>query len=408
LLVAYEEEQVLPVASDFDAFLFGSKGVEYPAVPSDQLPFVESLLRHVETILSRPGAETWTQRWLEVVKGQGRKTPAGAGTGGTDSLPPVGIPMPKKVTPGATKMGRRGTISGSMGKKRADGRFGFGDTISTSIIEHMCSRPGNYGAVRHAAECFNYYWPQELDEEYLICWEGYADIKWRYVTPEGLRDFLLERVLEGYAFPLNPKWILCDEGWYKVYEAMEAQGGATRRALDAWWPPSSGLRERMAHIHTNYPHGFTRSRHSYVEIDDGDGVGNDMELAQLQFRRYLALRRAKLKLRVVLFWMKLGREATKRRKALEAAAEAAAEAARALEASAKVLEAAAEAAKSKALAEQAAARTEQSEGRRLAVLEAGEEQVEEAVEEKLGSMADQLTGIPDLGGGPSPGGCRNS
>ena len=75
-------------------------------------------------------------------------------------------------------------------------------------------------------------------------------------------------------------------------------------------------------------------------------------------------------MRVVLFWMKLGREATKRRKALEAAAEAAAEAARALEASAKVLEAAAEAAKSKALAEQAAARTEQSEGRRLAVLEA--------------------------------------
>lgn len=86
----------------------------------------------------------------------------------------------------------------------------------------------------------------------------------------------------------------------------------------------------------------------------------------------------------------------------------AAEAARALEAAAKGAEAAAEAAKSKALAEQAAARTEQSEGRRLAVLEAGEEQVEEAVEEKLGSMADQLTGIPDLGGGPSPGGCRNS
>ena len=37
LLVAYEEEQVLPVASDFDAFLFGSKGVEYPTVPRDQV-----------------------------------------------------------------------------------------------------------------------------------------------------------------------------------------------------------------------------------------------------------------------------------------------------------------------------------------------------------------------------------
>ena len=29
------------------------------------------------------------------------------------------------------------------------------------------------GAVRHAAESFNYYWPQDLDDEYLVVWDGF-------------------------------------------------------------------------------------------------------------------------------------------------------------------------------------------------------------------------------------------
>ena len=37
LLVAYEEHgHVLPVASDFDAFLIASKGLEYPEIAGDQ------------------------------------------------------------------------------------------------------------------------------------------------------------------------------------------------------------------------------------------------------------------------------------------------------------------------------------------------------------------------------------
>ena len=29
------------------------------------------------------------------------------------------------------------------------------------------------GAVRHGAECFNYLFPQELDPEFLVIWDGY-------------------------------------------------------------------------------------------------------------------------------------------------------------------------------------------------------------------------------------------
>ena len=28
------------------------------------------------------------------------------------------------------------------------------------------------GAVRHGAECFNFYFPQDLDDEFLVVWDG--------------------------------------------------------------------------------------------------------------------------------------------------------------------------------------------------------------------------------------------
>ena len=31
------------------------------------------------------------------------------------------------------------------------------------------------GAVRHGAECFNFYFPQELDPDFLIVWDGFAN-----------------------------------------------------------------------------------------------------------------------------------------------------------------------------------------------------------------------------------------
>ena len=79
------------------------------------------------------------------------------------------------------------------------------------------------GAVRHGAECFNFWFPQELDEGFLVVWDGFAKyhgnnhVPWDYLPPQGLTNFLLARVDEGYTFPLNPKWVICDAGFRDVW-----------------------------------------------------------------------------------------------------------------------------------------------------------------------------------------------
>ena len=88
--------------------------------------------------------------------------------------------------------------------------------MSRSFIKHAISNSISHlnGAVRHAAESFNYYWPQELDDDYLVVWEGFhGGVHWRHLGPAELRAFLVERIADGYVFPLNPKWLLCDPGW---------------------------------------------------------------------------------------------------------------------------------------------------------------------------------------------------
>ena len=73
LLIAYEEAgHVLPVASDFDSFLIGSRGIAYPPMPKEHLPFLHSLIRHIEAILAEPGTASWMKRWLMILKRQVR------------------------------------------------------------------------------------------------------------------------------------------------------------------------------------------------------------------------------------------------------------------------------------------------------------------------------------------------
>ena len=44
-------------------------------------------------------------------------------------------------------------------------------------------------------------------------WRAEGKPTLKYVDERGLRAFLIERVDDGFSFPLNPKWILCDRGW---------------------------------------------------------------------------------------------------------------------------------------------------------------------------------------------------
>jgi hypothetical protein len=62
------------------------------------------------------------------------------------------------------------------------------------------------GAVRHGAECFNYYFPQELDDEFLVISDHIEEGKaWKYMNANEVQDFLIARIKDGYTFPLNPK-----------------------------------------------------------------------------------------------------------------------------------------------------------------------------------------------------------
>jgi hypothetical protein len=275
LLVAYEENnKVVPVVSDFDCFLVGTRAVSYEEpIPEDQAKLVQWSCAKIAAVLdgfNRP--ESWTERWLQVLKED-----------------PVKPHMPP---------------------------YGFGDPKSYSLMELAVARLNKDGCVRHGAECFNYYFPQELDDHFLVIGEGMSEtegLPWKYVNVEGLQEILMEKINQGYTFPLNPKWVLCDPGWKAVYDALLAsQASNVQDSLNCWYPPESGIREKIEEISSKYPSGFVRlpddaeklisSQSMFDGEDDIDGTAA-MDLAEQELRSYETLRRAKRKLRAVLIWM---------------------------------------------------------------------------------------------------------
>lgn len=263
LLMAYEENgKVTPVVSDFDCFLVGTRGVTYKSpLPSDQIEMTKWCVSQTEKILDNPDlSKTWTQRWLGLLKREALK-------GFHPEMP----------------------------------RFGFGDPKSYAIMEHAVTRLQNNGAVRHGAECFNYYFPQELDDQFLVILESASGVAvhWKYVNKNELRDILSTKVDEGYTFPLNPKWVLCDHGWKDIYDKlMDSKKPNVQQSLEVWYPPESGIREQIEEIHSNHPQGFQSEKDSSIDGTEA------MDLAELELRRYLALQRAKRKLRAVLLFMR--------------------------------------------------------------------------------------------------------
>jgi hypothetical protein len=227
LLMAYEENsRVLPVVSDFDPFLVGTRRVPFDPIdgqlPSDQLEIMKWSVDRIGEILdSPPGPVSWTNRWLDTLKE-------------------------------ATSKGFHPEIP----------RFGFGDPRSCSIMENAVKRfRRGDGAVRHGSECFNYYFPQELDEEFLVISDKFDGVSWRYMDTEGMQDFLNAQLDDGYTFPLNPKWIMCDPGWKDIYDKLVASKNETVQAsMQIWFPPSSGVREQIEDICARHPSGFQRER----------------------------------------------------------------------------------------------------------------------------------------------------
>jgi hypothetical protein len=127
LLMAYAEAHVTPVVSDFDTFLVGSKGMSYDVTPPEQVDLMKWALDHTSGLLAKPGTKGWMSSWLGILKEEARN-------GFHPTLP----------------------------------KYGFGEATSYRLIGDVVDATSVCGAVRHGAECFNFYFPQELDPDFLV------------------------------------------------------------------------------------------------------------------------------------------------------------------------------------------------------------------------------------------------
>ena len=145
-----------------------------------------------------------------------------------------------------------------------------------------------------------------------------------YVNVEGLLNFLSARIDLGYAMPLNPKWVLCDPGWWGLYQKLiTSRNRWTREACQAWLPSRSGLRERLEQLHERYPRGFVRSEGSIIggAVDqwlDPDLASLDPDLdpdlAEYKLERFRVLQRAKKKMRTMFVMLNLIKGARAKRR----------------------------------------------------------------------------------------------
>jgi hypothetical protein len=250
MIVAYEEEgRVVPVVSDFDCFLIGSRDFSFKeGMEESQIDLLDWCIAQIEWILDNQSddIESWTAKWLEILK-------HAAQNGFVPKMPP----------------------------------FGFGDPSSYALIEAAVhkSKKKN-GAVRHGPECFNYFFPQDLDSELLIIFPGQK--RWKYVDMAELQRILIEKIRQGFTVPLNPKWILCDPGWIDVFiELLKSRRPSVQASMNMWFPRSSGLRERIIEISKRHPQGFRSTPY----------CDTSMSLAIQEYERFLVLQRAKRKLR---------------------------------------------------------------------------------------------------------------
>jgi len=271
LLMAYEEHgSVKPVVSDFDCFLLGTRGVRFHnPLPDEQVKLVHNMIDDIEKILkdcSEGKSTNWTTGWLNQMK---RHTSH--------------MKMPK---------------------------YGFGDPKSYAIMKYAVHRLEEFGAVRHGAECFNYYFPQELDDEFLVIGGNLEGAKYKYMTLPELQTFLSDTIDKGFTFPLNPKWVLCDDGWAALWDKLvNSTHPNVQLSISAWYPPESGVRKRIEDVHQKYPKGYQSDLSGRKK---GTQAWDEAEIALDKYQR---IQRAKRKLYCVLCFISILQQTQKKIKA---------------------------------------------------------------------------------------------
>ena len=135
-----------------------------------------------------------------------------------------------------------------------------------------------------------------------------GNVKWKYVNVPELQDILITKIGEGFTFPINPKWVLCDPGWRRVYDKLLASKKPNvQDSINCWLPPETGLREEIDAISARHPLGFEGSLDSHCEGTEA------MDLMQDDLERYLKIQRAWRKLRLLLFWIRFAKEKKRER-----------------------------------------------------------------------------------------------
>ncbi|KAL7517685.1 hypothetical protein ACHAWX_002589 [Stephanocyclus meneghinianus] len=281
LLIAYEENgTVKPVVSDFDCFLTGTRGVKYKQpIPNDQVDLLKWSVNNISEVLDERVASQlskgWMETWFNVLK-----------TAALKGFYPH--------TP----------------------RYGNGDPTSYKIIEVAVSRLRATGCVRHGAECFNFFFPQDIDDTLLIISDTLpGNVKWRKVNVQQLQSILMDKIDEGFTFrkallPLlllfEVAWVLCDPGWRRVYDKLLAsQLPNVQDSLNCWLPPDTGLRQKIDEISRRHPHGFSMNIHKSIRNPEGTEL---MDMMEDKLQRYIKIQRAWRKLRLALFWIRFVRE----------------------------------------------------------------------------------------------------
>lgn len=180
-------------------------------------------------------------------------------------------------------------------------KYGYGDPKSYEITEVAVPRLNSTGCVRHGPECFNWWFPQEIDETFLVISDTLpGNLKWKKVNVEELQEILIQKIETGFTFPINPKWVLCDPGWRRVYDKLLAsEHPNVQDSIDCWMPPETGLREEIDSISARHPLGYrvggaAEKRHSMV----------DMDLMEEELERYAKIQRGWRKIRLFLYWIR--------------------------------------------------------------------------------------------------------
>ena len=158
-----------------------------------------------------------------------------------------------------------------------------------------------------SVECFNFYFPQELDDEFLVIGGNLGGAKYKYMKLSELQDFLFSCVDLGFTFPLNPKWVLCDEGWKALWDKLTGSTHPNvQLSINAWCPPNSGLRERIEDISRKNPELFQSDLSGRKK---GTQAWDEAEIA---LDRYQRIQRAKRKLWCVLCWISIVQQSRKK------------------------------------------------------------------------------------------------